>query len=114
MTKSVIDMATFEELRQASGADFIGELADTFLEDAPQLLQQIELALQAQDYEACRRAAHSLKSNSATFGATVLSEQSREIERLAKDKQLDLVGARLEQLQKTYSTVAAELKDLRS
>jgi len=34
----VIDKTTFDELKQMSGAEFIDELIDTFLEDAPRLI----------------------------------------------------------------------------
>ena len=38
----VIDQKTFEELKQMSGDDFINELIDTFLEDAPKMISEIK------------------------------------------------------------------------
>ncbi len=38
MIPTELDMSTFEELKQMSGADFIDEFVDTFLEDAPKLI----------------------------------------------------------------------------
>jgi len=35
MTSAAIDRATFEELRMTTGADFVSELIDTFLVEAP-------------------------------------------------------------------------------
>lgn len=112
MTVQEIDMSTFDDLKQISGADFIRELVDTFLEDAPQLLGQLRTALKAGDVETFRRAAHSLKSNGATFGANRLSLQAKELELLAKESRLPETGNRLDELEATYGKVAAELKGL--
>ncbi len=47
----VIDKATFEELEQMSGEDFINELIDAFLEEGPHMLYNLQAALQAGDVE---------------------------------------------------------------
>jgi histidine phosphotransfer protein HptB len=110
---SVIDKATFEELKNMSGEDFIDELIDAFLEDGPNMLNNLQTALEAKDVESFRRNAHSLKSNANTFGATELSMLARELEYMARDNNLD-VGNRLETLHQAFSTVADELKGLRA
>ena len=53
---SVIDQATFEELKQMSGEDFINELIDTFLEDAPKMIAEIKSAWKEKDADTFRRA----------------------------------------------------------
>jgi HPt (histidine-containing phosphotransfer) domain-containing protein len=108
----LIDKATFEELKQISGADFINELIDAFLEDAPTMLQNMQIALDAKDVESFRRNAHSLKSNAYTFGATELGTLAKELELMAREKNLD-VGNRLERLNESYENVVQELKGLR-
>jgi len=45
----MIDQATFNELKQMSGADFINELIDAFLEDAPGMIQNMRTALDKND-----------------------------------------------------------------
>ncbi len=112
MTVQEIDRNTFDDLKQISGADFIRELVDTFLEEAPRLLGQLRTALRAGDVETFRRAAHSLKSNGATFGANRLSQQAKELELLAKESKLSETGNRLDELEATYGKVAVELKGL--
>lgn len=114
MATPEIDRAVFNDLKQMSGADFIDELVDTFLDDAPKLLKELHAALKAGNAEAFRRAAHSLKSNGATFGATRLSELARELEMLAKENKLGDVGDRLAALEASYKTAAAELRGLRA
>ena len=65
---SVIDESVFNELKQISGTDFINELIDAFLEDAPNMIQNMQTAIDTKDIESFRRNAHSLKSNANTFG----------------------------------------------
>ena len=69
MSAAVIDPHTFDELQANAGADFVAELVDTFAEEAPPLIAEMRSALAAGAAERFRRAAHSLKSNSSTFGA---------------------------------------------
>lgn len=109
----VIDQATFEELKQMSGEDFITELIDAFLDDAPNMLANMQSALDAKDVESFRRNAHSLKSNANTFGATELGVLAKELEQMGKDNDLE-IGNRLEVIKEAYGKVAEELKGMRS
>ena len=114
MSNNPIDLATFEELKNMVGADFIGELIDTFLEEAPQLLATLETSLESKSTDEFRRAAHSLKSNAASFGATELSAQAKELEFLAKDERLDQVGTEVDDLKTSYQSVADYLNGIRN
>ena len=76
----VIDLATFRALQDSAGADFVAELVDAYLEEAPRMLETLRTSLAARDADAFRRAAHSLKSNSMTFGANALAAIARELE----------------------------------
>ena len=107
-----IDQATFDELKQMSGEDFINELIDAFLDDAPNMIQNMRNALTAKDVESFRRNAHSLKSNANTFGATQLSVLAKELEMMAKENNLD-VGKRIDILNASFDNVAKELRGLR-
>jgi HPt (histidine-containing phosphotransfer) domain-containing protein len=109
----VIDQTTLNELKLMSGADFINELIDAFLDDAPNMIQNMHTALDVKDMESFRRNAHSLKSNANTFGATELGELAKELEFMAKDNNLD-IGNRLEVLNEAFGKVAEELKGMRA
>lgn len=109
----VIDAATFSELKQMSGEDFIDELIDAFLEDGPNMIANMQTALEKRDVESFRRNAHSLKTNANTFGATELGAQAKELEYMAREKDLD-IGNRLEKLKQAFSAAAAALKELRA
>jgi len=110
---SVIDKATFEELKQMSGADFINELIDAFLEDAPNMIENMQIAIATHDVESFRRNAHSLKSNANTFGAMGLGLLAKELELMGKENNLD-AGNRLEVLKEAFGKVAEELKGMRA
>src|SRR5690349_7822954 len=109
---STIDPTTFNELKQMSGGDFINELIDAFLDDAPGMIRSMYTALDTKDVETFRRNAHSLKSNANTFGATELAGLAKELEFMAKENNL-AVGNRLEVLQEVFGKVAEELKGMR-
>jgi histidine phosphotransfer protein HptB len=112
MTKAIIDQETIDTLIGMTGEDFIQELVEAYLEDSPQLFGQMRLALANKDAEAFRRAAHSLKTSSASLGALQFSEQARELEMLGKNNQLSGAEASVDALEDEYSEVEIALKEL--
>ena len=108
MSESLIDLPTFTALQEAAGAEFVVELVDTFLEEAPTMLAELRGAQAKGATDAFRRAAHSLKSNSNTFGATRLGEMARDLELggLITD------SGPLDELEAEYRRAAAALKEL--
>jgi len=108
-----IDPATFNELKQMSGADFINELIDAFLDDTPDMIRNMYTALDKKDIESFRRNTHSLKSNANTFGATELGALAKELEFMARENNLE-VGDRLEILNEAFGKAAEELKGMRT
>ena len=110
----VIDRTTFDELKQMSGDEFINELIDTFLEDAPKMIAEINSALSANNADTFRRAAHSMKSNAATFGASQLAALAKELEMLGKENKLHETGDKLRALEEAYESAGNELKGLKS
>lgn len=80
MTQDFIDTATYADLSEAMGADFVVELVHTFLEDAPNMIASLKQGVSEGDSDAYRRAAHSIKSNAEVFGATSLAAHARQME----------------------------------
>ena len=113
MTQPTIDRATFDDLEQTAGADFVTELVDTFLVEAPRMLDELRRALGAKEADKFRRVAHSLKSNSNTFGALTLGAMARELELSGMDP-AKANDAKLDALAAEYSKVAAALTELRN
>ena len=108
MTQAAIDVATFGELQDTAGAEFVTELVGEFFQEAPQMLAELRGAWGDQSADRFRRAAHSIKSNALTFGATRLAGLARELEQggLPPD------AAPLEALNAEYERAAAALKEL--
>ena len=94
----VLDRAAIERLRTSMGAGFLDELLSTFVEDSQELVVTMRRAVAHKDIDALRRAAHSLKSNAASFGAMTLSGLARDLEAQAKASRLDGAGQRVERL----------------
>jgi HPt (histidine-containing phosphotransfer) domain-containing protein len=80
----VLDPEALEQLGAGTGDEaFVAEIIGTFLRDAPALLETIRAALEHEEAEELRRAAHTLKSNGRIFGATRLAELCQELEAMA-------------------------------
>ena len=86
------------------------QLVDTFLEEAPPMLAELNDALGAGRAEPFRRAAHSLKSNASTFGALTLAAMARDLELQGIAA---ATPAALSALAQHYDQVSADLKALR-
>jgi len=113
MSAPTIDRATFEALKETTGAELVLELVDTFLQEAPVMLEDLRRALAAKDADKFRRTAHSLKSNSNTFGALTLGAMARELELTSAAKVSAGGAAAVDALADEYSRVAAALTALR-
>ena len=111
MPPPTIDNAVFAELQDTAGADFVAELVDTFLDEAPTMLAELRaarLSPAGPSADAFRRAAHSLKSNGQTFGALPLAELARALELGG----LPADAAPLAALEAEYARAAAALRGL--
>lgn len=111
MPPPTIDNAVFAELQDTAGADFVAELVDTFLDEAPTMLAELRAAQSSPagpSADAFRRAAHSLKSNGQTFGALPLAELARALELGG----LPADAAPLAALEAEYARAAAALRGL--
>ena len=114
MTEPTIDRATYDELKDTAGADFVAELVDTFLVEAPRLIDELRRAYDKRDADVFRRSAHSLKSNSNTFGARTLGAMAKDLELGGFAPVVQANGEPLEALAQEYARVAAALTELRN
>ena len=109
---SVIDQDVYQALVEAVGDDFVGEMVDAFLEEGAQLLKILTESFADGDVDRFRRAAHSLKSSAATFGAMKLSGLAKELEEMARESGLDEAEAKLEPISGSFGEVEQALKGL--
>jgi signal transduction histidine kinase/DNA-binding response OmpR family regulator len=106
---AVLDRAALERLRATLGSGF-AELLSTFVEDSEELVKTMRRAVGEHRADTLRRAAHSLKSNAAGFGAVTLSSLAKDLETLAKSGSLDGAASRLERLASECERVTQMLR----
>jgi HPt (histidine-containing phosphotransfer) domain-containing protein len=109
---SVIDMPTFEALKEAMGADFLPELIQSYFEETPGLLSKLQQALVARDSDAFRQAAHSIKSTSNSFGALEFGALAKELEMMGREGKLENAPGKVESLVKDYELIRQALMEL--
>jgi HPt (histidine-containing phosphotransfer) domain-containing protein len=105
---ATIDTTAFAELQATAGADFVVELVHTFFEEAPQMIAELRAAQAAGAAERYRRAAHSMKTNAQTFGASALAAQARALEQGG----LPADASGIDALRAQYDIAVAALKGL--
>lgn len=114
MTQPLINQEAWETIKSMMDSAFLVELIDVYLNDSPQLIEQMRTGLAAGDVETVRRAAHSLKSNSASLGANRLANAARELEFIAKGGTLDGAGMRFEVVEAEFIQLLPVLTELKN
>jgi PAS domain S-box-containing protein len=109
----LLDRVALENLRELGGDDFLLEVIDTFLADVPTLLATLHHALEKGDTAEVRRAAHTLKSNGATLGATKFAELCRALEQQAKDGRLEEAPGLVARIGEERGALERALEELR-
>lgn len=110
-----LDPAAIARLFETLGDDapeLVVELIDTFFEEAPALVAAIRAGLAAGDSDRVRRAAHSLKQNAATLGASDLMEVSRDLEVMARSGDLRDAAPFLARIEAGYTPTRSALDAL--
>jgi signal transduction histidine kinase/DNA-binding response OmpR family regulator len=107
----VIDRETLTRLSEGAGGDaeFVAELISQFLADAPELVAAASASLETGAADEVRRAAHTLKSTAATFGAQTLAARSRELEEAAKRGDLSEGPTQVEAMRRELDVVRKAL-----
>jgi signal transduction histidine kinase/CheY-like chemotaxis protein/HPt (histidine-containing phosphotransfer) domain-containing protein len=102
----VLDAAALAQLREMAGdAASVRALIDAFLQNAPGLVAE----LAGNETETVRRAAHTLKSNARTFGATDLAALCQKLEERARAGELDDAPELARQIEEKYERAAEAL-----
>jgi CheY-like chemotaxis protein len=109
-----LDDGALKNLRDLGGDEFLGEVIDAFLADAPELVATLRRSLDAGSSEELRRAAHTLKSNGATLGAAEFAELCRTLEARAKAGELDGAAELVDRVEQEYGALRDALEALRS
>jgi len=111
-----IDPSALLPYRDVMGAEadaFVVSLIDTFLGTSDQQVDALYTSLAGSDAKTFTRSAHTLKSNSAIFGANILSGLCLELETAGKGGDLIGLQPKIDQLKLEYEVVCRELAALR-
>jgi signal transduction histidine kinase/CheY-like chemotaxis protein/HPt (histidine-containing phosphotransfer) domain-containing protein len=108
-----LDLKAMQRLQLTLGDQagrVLPELIEGFHRDANRLLAEAWLAVGKGKADDLRRAAHSLTSTSATFGANELSAVARELEYLARDGMLEGASGLLRRAEAEFARAQAALE----
>jgi two-component system sensor histidine kinase/response regulator len=108
----IIDETTLARLLDSLGGDvdFLSELMEAYLASTPELLASMHQAVAAGDAAGLQRAAHSLKTGSANFGALAFAARCKELEDMGTTRALDRAEEKVSALEVTYTEVVAALQ----
>ena len=107
-SESPLDPKVWKSLREMAGAKastVLTKIINNYLEDAPQLLQNIREAVAADDGEALRQSAHSLRSSSANLGAMTLSNLCKELEIMGREGNVTNAKVIIPQIESEYQNI---------
>lgn len=109
----VIDWSQIDSLRSIDPqgkTGIVGRAIGLYIDNAPKLIEEIRGFRMGKDLQEIRRAAHSLKSSSASLGATVVAGLSNTIEHAAATGDFEIIGATVNSLESEYWRAASELR----
>ena len=114
--KVELDTTALQALRDIMGVDAAEGMVDLiacYLAEAPKLLQAMREAIVRDDAEALNHAAHTLKSSSASFGATALANLCQVLEADSRQGLIQNGAAKIQQLECLYEQVKSALEQER-
>lgn len=112
----VLDRAALSRLLELVGNDpeVFAETLNGFFDDAPRMIAELHAAAARGDADGLRITAHSLKSNSASFGALTLFEHCRALEMLGKSGACAGAAERIAEIEREYARAREALESIRT
>jgi signal transduction histidine kinase/CheY-like chemotaxis protein/HPt (histidine-containing phosphotransfer) domain-containing protein len=112
---AAIDVRILDQLRELDPSGGLGlarQILQVYLDTSGNYVAQLEQAIDGDDAEALRRAAHTLKSSSTNVGATGLSGLFKQLEGLGRDANLVAARAQLDEMRREYLRAVNEIHTL--
>jgi CheY-like chemotaxis protein len=107
----VLDATAFQQLREMVNQDeILVQIVDRFLEETPSSLRSLAEAVSQRKVDVLKRIAHTLKSTTAMFGATSLSQLCQKLEAIAPTASPDSTDAIVSQVEIEYENVQIALR----
>lgn len=109
--QAVIDRAALDRMLEDTGGDpeFVAEIIGDYLDNGTEVIGTLREALDQEDAAGARTAAHSLKGNSATFGAAKLSQIAADMEEHCRAGRIADAARLLPDIDAAFAEVQLEL-----
>ena len=110
---SPIDTKALDQIRalqRPNAPNIVHKIINSYLKDAPQLLEVARQAIAQNDASTLYRTAHSLKSTSATLGALNLAALCKELEAIGRAQTTARADTLLVAIEREYTHVQEALK----
>ena len=98
--------------RVGGDVDLLQEIIRLFLEECPQLMDKIRVALADGDAGQMQMAAHTLRGSVSNFGASAAVEAARQLEATARTQDLKGAAPMLQTLEQEIERVSSALQGL--
>lgn len=105
-----VDVAALQDLKDIMEGEF-KTLIDTFIADSSSKLEELAAAVAANDADALRKVAHSLKGSSSNICAGELTELARQLEFMGKEGSTQGAADVLQRMRGEFASVAVVLRD---
>ena len=112
----ILDREALDALQSLIGKEDVEtfiEVLDSYLQESPQLIQNLEAAIEQRDMMALHMAAHTLKSTSATLGAQEMAALCGQLEALGRKDDFDRAPDFLKKIIAEYATTQRALQGIR-
>jgi signal transduction histidine kinase/CheY-like chemotaxis protein/HPt (histidine-containing phosphotransfer) domain-containing protein len=107
--RMALDMNALVQLRELF-EDGVADVLQSYLTDTPNQFKAMSDAIRDRDYELLQRSAHSLKSSSRTFGASIVANRAADLEDLARARgSLEEASQLLTALRSAFAVMEPEL-----
>ena len=112
MAINMSQLTTLREIGAEVGTDLVANVLQAFVSAPEDYLHSIERAIEARDAQKLGRAAHSMKSSAANFGADALATVYSKLESLAREGSMDASQELLEDLRREHAAVVARAREI--
>ncbi len=110
------ESAVFDEAdlyhRLGNDQELIAAVVDIFIDDTPNLIEELSKAVESRNPESATRISHSIKGAAANVGGTKLSAHAYELEKLGRDGLLEQIAQRIPEIKTEYLKLEEKLKQV--
>ena len=96
-------------MQRPNRPSIMAKLSQIYVQETPQMLQEIRQAIADKDYEAMRRVAHSFKSASRNIGALSIADFCLELENMGREQNIAGADEKIANIEAHYEQVKPQI-----